>query len=250
MKNIKDQPVELILLQMSHLKYKDILNLCSVNTQINKICKANKSTIAKYVLKNDYGFTKFPKDINYTDIVKYIINIHNVYNPKDTKRWKQNLLNWAASWGRLQVVKFLVKNGIDNLDQTLLDAVGSGNLEIVKFLIKSGDNNFEKAIRKAKKQGNVEILDFLKKQVALQTGGSNIKSKKKSKMSKTSKSSKPSKINYKILSNKKKSCVKKKVGIVMREFKTKRLHSSSGKLVTNPKQGIAIALSVARKYCL
>jgi hypothetical protein len=240
MKNIKDQPVELILLQMSHLKYKDILNLCSVNTQINKICKANKSTIAKYVLKNDYGFTKFPKDINYTDIVKYIISIRNVlpYNYKDNKQWKQNLLNWAASWGRLRVVKFLVKNGIDNLDQTLLDAVASGNLEIVKFLIESGANNFEKAIRKAKKQRNVEILDFLKKQVPLQTGGSNKKSKSKNK------------INYKVLSNKKKSCVKKKIGIVMKEFKTKRLHSSSGKLVTNPKQGIAIALSVARKYCL
>lgn len=240
MKNIKDQPVELILLQMSHLKYKDIQNLCSVSKRINQICKANKATISKYVLKNDYGFTKFPKNINYPDIVKYIINIRNVfpYKSKDNEKWKQNILNWAISWGRLQVVKFLVKNGINNLDQSLLDAVGSDNLEIVKFLTKSGANNFKKAIVKAKKQRNVEILDFLKKQVALQTGGSNKKSKSKNK------------INYKVLSNKKKSCVKKKIGIVMKEFKTKRLHSSSGKLVTNPKQGIAIALSVARKYCL
>lgn len=244
LKNIKDQPVELILKQMSHLKYKDIQNLCSVSTRINKICKANKITIAKYVLKNNYGFTKFPKNINYPNIVKYIINIHNVfpYNSKDNKKWKQNILNWAASWGRLEVVKFLVKNGINNLDQSLLDAVGSNNLEIVKFLTQSGANNFEKAIVKAKKQGNLEILDFLKNKVTLKTGGSNIKSKNKSKSK--------SKINYKVLSNKKKSCIKKKIGIVMREFKTKRLHSSTGKLVTNPKQGIAIALSVAKKYCL
>ena len=37
-----------------------------------------------------------------------------------------------------------------------------------------------------------------------------------------------------------------KVGKVMREFKAGKLKSSSGQKVTNPKQGIAIALSEAR----
>jgi hypothetical protein len=42
---------------------------------------------------------------------------------------------------------------------------------------------------------------------------------------------------------------KKKVKRVMREFKEGSLHSGSkkGPIVTNPKQGIAIALSEARK---
>lgn len=41
---------------------------------------------------------------------------------------------------------------------------------------------------------------------------------------------------------------KKKVGAVMREFKEGTLHSGkSGKVVKNPKQAIAIALSEARK---
>lgn len=41
---------------------------------------------------------------------------------------------------------------------------------------------------------------------------------------------------------------KKKVGTVMREFKEGTLHSGkSGKVVKNPKQAIAIALSEARK---
>lgn len=40
----------------------------------------------------------------------------------------------------------------------------------------------------------------------------------------------------------------KKVGVVMREYKKGALHSGgSGNLVTNPKQAIAIALSVARR---
>jgi hypothetical protein len=41
---------------------------------------------------------------------------------------------------------------------------------------------------------------------------------------------------------------KKKVGTVMREFKEGTLHSGkSGKVVKNPKQAVAIALSEARK---
>jgi len=40
----------------------------------------------------------------------------------------------------------------------------------------------------------------------------------------------------------------KKVGVVMAEFKDKGLHSGKGgKVVTNPKQAIAIALSEASK---
>jgi hypothetical protein len=40
-----------------------------------------------------------------------------------------------------------------------------------------------------------------------------------------------------------------KIGAVMREFKSGKLHSGSkkGPIVSNPKQGIAIAMSEARK---
>jgi len=47
----------------------------------------------------------------------------------------------------------------------------------------------------------------------------------------------------------KKKIVKKKISKVMREFKEDKLHmgSKSGKLVKNPKQAIAIAISVSKK---
>ena len=45
----------------------------------------------------------------------------------------------------------------------------------------------------------------------------------------------------------KKLPAKDKVEVVMKEFKKGTLHSGSGAKVTNPKQGIAIALSEARK---
>ncbi len=47
---------------------------------------------------------------------------------------------------------------------------------------------------------------------------------------------------------KKKTCQEKKVKQVMTEFKDKKLKSNK-KTVKNPKQAIAIALSVARKKC-
>jgi len=75
-------------------------------------------------------------------------------------------------------------------------------------------------------------------------------SKKQSKKRSSKKSYKKStKKQSKKLSKKQKECQRKKIGTVMGEFKQKKLKSSSGKKVTNPKQAIAIALSVARKYC-
>ena len=40
---------------------------------------------------------------------------------------------------------------------------------------------------------------------------------------------------------------KEKIPVVMSEFKRGTLHSGSGQIVKNPKQGIAIAISEARK---
>ncbi len=45
------------------------------------------------------------------------------------------------------------------------------------------------------------------------------------------------------------TCKSEKVGDVMREFKDKDLKDRSGKIITNQKQAIAIALSQAQKTC-
>ena len=57
------------------------------------------------------------------------------------------------------------------------------------------------------------------------------------------------KASRKRVSKKQKLCERKKIGTVMKEFKVGKLRSGSGQKVQNPKQAIAIALSVARKYC-
>lgn len=89
-----------------------------------------------------------------------------------------------------------------------------------------------------------------------------IKNKSKSKKNLIKKSSKNSKIKIKskikrnVKSNikvkPKKSllkCRQSKIKKVMHEFKTKKLKLRNGRIVTNRKQGIAIALSEANRYC-
>jgi hypothetical protein len=57
-------------------------------------------------------------------------------------------------------------------------------------------------------------------------------------------------INYKSLTKKQKDCVKNKIAFVMREFKNKKLNSKARYKIKNPKQAIAIALSIAKKDCV
>lgn len=75
---------------------------------------------------------------------------------------------------------------------------------------------------------------------------------KKSKIDKQKlKDSKKKKRLSKIMKNKMSvdTCKRKKIGIVLHEFKIKKLRIPSGKLVTNPRQAIAIALNSARRAC-
>lgn len=56
------------------------------------------------------------------------------------------------------------------------------------------------------------------------------------------------KLNGELMATKLSAKQQAKVGTVMAEFKDKGLHSGKGgKVVTNPKQAVAIALSEARK---
>jgi len=51
------------------------------------------------------------------------------------------------------------------------------------------------------------------------------------------------------VTTKTKACQQQKIAVVMSEFKKKKLNSNAGTRVVNPKQAIAIALSVANRYC-
>jgi len=167
------QPVELILLQMSGLKYKAIKTLCESNKKINEICKKNKDVIARYTLKNDYDFTNFPDGLDYISIVEnlYMRSRSSPYksiyttNLEKRNKWKRDWIESAATYydskerkDRLDVVKFLFANGINKklesvLESAVENAVESGDLELVKFLVKNGANISEKLVKKINKLG-------------------------------------------------------------------------------------------------
>jgi hypothetical protein len=51
------------------------------------------------------------------------------------------------------------------------------------------------------------------------------------------------------MSTKKDKCIKKKVEVVMHEFKKGSLKRRDGKIVKSRKEAVAIALNVAKKKC-
>ena len=76
-------------------------------------------------------------------------------------------LKCASRYNRLEIVKFLVKNGADihaQNDYALSTAIYHGYLEIVKFLVKNGANihvNSDDGLRLASQIDNVELTKFL-----------------------------------------------------------------------------------------
>ena len=52
---ISNLPVELMLKTLLELDKPEIKNLCSANSRINSVCKANEDYIFKILLERDYG---------------------------------------------------------------------------------------------------------------------------------------------------------------------------------------------------
>lgn len=103
--------------------------------------------------------------------------------------------------------------------------------------------SIENVKRKSKKKDEKKDENKSKKRVKKE-GGSIKKSKKRVSAKKSYR-----KKSKKRISPKKKICRENKIGRVMKEFKSGKLKMKSGKIVTNRKQAIAIALSESDKYC-
>ncbi len=87
----------------------------------------------------------------------------------DIQSFDDCALQWAANYGRLDVVKFLVKHGADVCasggDNALRLAAESGHLDVVKFLVKHGADvcaHNDYALQVAVKNGHTETAEFLR----------------------------------------------------------------------------------------
>jgi len=91
---------------------------------------------------------------------------------------------------------------------------------------------------------------YTKRKSNTTTKNLSVKKKSTKKKSTKKKSIKKKSIKKKLkIADIKSNCRKNKIQTVMSEFKNKKLKLRNGKIVTDRKQGIAIALSVANKYC-
>lgn len=70
------------------------------------------------------------------------------------------LLN-ADNNGQLEMVKYLIEKGANNLNAALRFAAVRGNLEIIKYLISKNANEIQKAVRAAANHGHLETIKYL-----------------------------------------------------------------------------------------
>ena len=94
----------------------------------------------------------------FLDLVKY------VFEKRVSKDAKVLGLRGASEEGHLEIVKWLVDNGVTGLDAALIVAADKGYLQILKYLVTRGANVHAKddqALGYASRNGNLEIVKVL-----------------------------------------------------------------------------------------
>ncbi len=95
------------------------------------------------------------------EIIQFLIS-----NPSILYLYETNLMkfDWAlclaVRGGHLNVVRFLIKSGIHDLDTVSMYASEGGHLDMVKYLISEGADKIQ-ALRSAKNYDHQEIVEYL-----------------------------------------------------------------------------------------
>lgn len=89
------------------------------------------------------------------NFLKYIYDKHLHNDSLDTVAYM------ASKYGYLDIVKFLIDCGINNIDTIFEEACYSGNIELIKFLISLGIKNLNNALIRASYAKNKDIIKFL-----------------------------------------------------------------------------------------
>lgn len=105
---------------LEKLNASGINKLCKLNKKINKFCKNpnNKNYISKIILKNEYNFEYFPHNYPYNSIHRFLKNIH-YGESKNINKALLHTIEMAPKRNKLQIIKFLIKNGANNINEAL-----------------------------------------------------------------------------------------------------------------------------------
>ncbi len=190
--DINTLPADAIRLLALNLSYSEIIKLCrSLKRFNNEICRNN-------IFQKQYGLLHLSSDIknlprdkegNYgvlkelgklesTKLKKIYIqylaeNNYDKYIIENIKTFDQNnkndLLQYAAKNGYLELIKYLVEKGANihghNYGTPLISAASNGHLEVVKYLVENGANisaSGDIALILAASNGHLEMVKYLK----------------------------------------------------------------------------------------
>ena len=184
-----DLPEELFITMTQGLKYNDIINLCTSDAKMRRLCdnannwklmfKIKYSKVLEYLTKK-----RLDNNVNYKEIIKQLSNENlreyyieslkkgNLYAVmilfEDYKDFSLNYaLNKASENGHVEIVEFLLKNGADvhnEDDYSLTIASQNGYFDVVELLLENGanvhaDNDY--SIRRASANGFPKIVKIL-----------------------------------------------------------------------------------------
>jgi len=107
----------------------------------------------KIIIKKKYKITVKLLERMIKDGVRFDLDVKNL------------LLRKVAYQNRLDIVKFLVNSGADELNFVLNFASYYGHLNVVEFLVNSGANNLNEALEYAFNYGHWHIVEFLKERI-------------------------------------------------------------------------------------
>ena len=109
-----------MLLILEMLSASEINKFCKINKDFNRFCKddQNKGYLSKIILKNDYKFKYFPREFNYPPILRFLKKI-NYNENKNINNALLQTIELAPTNSKLQIIKFLIKNGANNINQAL-----------------------------------------------------------------------------------------------------------------------------------
>jgi hypothetical protein len=151
-KNISDIPPELILQTMSFMKSKDIKVYCKINPRIDKICKENNNLIVKYGLMNDLEITKDPS----RNVLQYLLPYSDNIKSKSEL---DKIFSYAAKDDRVDVISFLIENGIkpSNYDEIIYKSINNDSVNVFKYLL---DKLLKEEIEEYGEYNEEEPFDF------------------------------------------------------------------------------------------
>jgi len=137
---LNNLPVELVINIIENISIHDCMKLCNTNKRVYNICNDNQDTLCKIVSKipirntSPKKYYKCVKGLNYMEIIKFITG-NNLVNDKGIEKPDYILAGANLVPISLDVLKFLLANGISMTNTVVNNSLTRLSLPALKFLI-------------------------------------------------------------------------------------------------------------------